>query len=224
MKRLLILASFLLLSSPLVVSSRCYSGPDKDRMPADVRPQENVESAALQEEAVRDASSRALLVNPEKYTAGGAGYHRKHERCLLTIGFVLAGRKKLTVAEQSIGIYHDRKDGKRERYYLGLDVSAPRGSYDPGDPFEKSAQRILESQLGDIVTVAWSGSALFAEERVTGMVVGFRWSGPGGGESLSIWMDKRDLGKYARRELLLKELIGKSEITNAKGKLVRLIP
>jgi hypothetical protein len=224
MKSLLIVTSFILLSTPVITSSQCGSGSDRERMLLDARPQENVESAALQDEAAKEPSYRALLVSPEKYTTGGAAYHRKYERCLLAIGFVLAGKKKLSVAEQSIGIYHDRRDVRKERYFLGLDVNAPRGSFDSGDPFEKNAPRVLESQLGDIVSVAYTCSALFAEEHVTGMVIGFRWAGPGGAESLGIWIDKRDLKKYEQRELLLKELIGRSEITNAKGKLVRLIP
>ncbi|TAL39173.1 MAG: hypothetical protein EPN93_02205 [Spirochaetes bacterium] len=224
MNKFVIVASLLLISSPFSIAAQCGSASERELALLEESRRMNAENASVQDEAARDPSARALLAEPEKYTGGGAALHRKYERCLLAVAYVLTGKKKLAVARGSIGLYHDRKEARGNRFYLGMDIAAPRGSYGGKDPFEKSALRILEAHLGDVIAVAHSCTSLFSEESVAGMAVRFLWEGPGGADSLVVWMDERDLRKYEKSELLLKELIGKSGITDAKGKLVRLIP
>jgi hypothetical protein len=164
-----------------------------------------------------------LLVVPEQYTTNGAAYHKKYYKCLIGIATVLSDEHKLLVVKNSIGFYYDKKENRKDRLYLGIDIAVALDASHQYSSYEGIAVALLEHYLKDMLAVVHSCTSAFQEKEILGTVIGFRWESGGRSESINIWIDKRDVARFEEMQLTLKELISRSVITNTGGKLIRLL-
>ena len=164
-----------------------------------------------------------LLVLPEQYTTNGAYYHKKYYDYLIGIARTLSEEQKLAIARNSIGFYFDKRENNREKLHLGLDVNIPADAQNRGLSYEAMGMSALERHLKNIIDVLYAGTAVFGEKEIFGTVVAFRWESGARSESITIWIEKREMRLFEENKLTLKELITRSPITNTAGKLIRLL-
>lgn len=199
-----------ILCALLLSSAYCQSTSDRERM---LRSVTKSDVDRYQE----------LLVLPEQYTTNGAYYHKKYYDYLIGIARTLSEEQKLSIAEHSIGFYFDKRENNREKLHLGLDVNIPMNAQNRALSYEAMGLRALEQHLQNIIDVLYAGTAVFGENEIHGTVVAFRWESGARTESITIWIDKKEMERFQDKKLTLKELITRSSITNTAGKLIRLL-
>lgn len=165
-----------------------------------------------------------LLVDISQYTTSGAEYHKKYHKYLIGIGRLMVEEYKQSVVDKSIGFYYDKKESRKDRLYLGIDVNAPIDFPSKNYSFERIATIILEKNLKNILTVVHSCTSIFLEKEIIGMVVGFRWEESNRLESVNIWIDEKDVLRFENNQLTLDELISRNSVTNSAGKVIRVLP
>jgi len=162
------------------------------------------------------------LVKPEQYTTNGATYHEKYKPYLIGVARTVTTDLNLSVQKNSIGFYFDKKENRREKLFLGLDIFIPVDPSLKGASYEHIASAIMEAHLKDILAVVNSCATVLEEKEVVGAVIGFMWDSAGSRESISIWVDKTDAAMLENMKLTLKEVVIRSFITNTAGKIIRL--
>src|SRR4030042_6201604 len=150
-----------------------------------------------------------LLVDVQRYTTAGAEYHKKYYRHLIGIAGDIVEKKKLSVENGSIGFYYDKRSGDRGKLYLGLDINT-QANYD--QPFENVAVSLVRKSLRDIVQTINSCRSIFGEGEIVGMVIGWKWSAPGGREHVSGWIPKDDFIRFEGGVITFGELVHRSTV------------
>jgi hypothetical protein len=160
-----------------------------------------------------------LLVDVQHYTTAGAGFHEKFYRYLIGIAGDIVEKKNLAVEKGSIGFYFDKISGDKNKLYLGLDIDTKAG-YD--QPFETVSVSLVRRNLKDIVQTINSCRAIFGEDGIVGMVIGWRWNAKAAREHVSVWILKDDFIRYEDGMITFEELVQRSAVTNTAGRIIRL--
>jgi hypothetical protein len=171
----------------------------------------------------KEAGKYAIyLVNPEQYTTKGAGFHSKYYQYLVGIARSVIEEKKFTVIEKSIGFYYDKREAKKDKLYLGIDISMPyEASY--GSSYPDIALVQLQKYLTELLYIMASCGSVFRESEIVGSVIGLRWERDGVMEIVTIWVDMQDVLRYEKKELTFDEIIQRNFVTNNEGKLIKLL-
>ena len=162
------------------------------------------------------------LVNPELYTTIGVEFHKKYQQYLIGIARYVAEEKNISIMEKSIGFYYDKREKKTNKLYLGIDIIVKL------DPSEQSAYEVvaldqLRKYLNDMLYILQSCKSIFAEEEVVGSVIGVRWEREKTTEMVTIWIDKKDVLRFEKKELTFNEIIQRNIVTNTEGKVIKLL-
>lgn len=163
-----------------------------------------------------------FLVDIDKYTTSGADYHRKYYKYLIGIARIAIEENKLNVVEKSIGFYYDLKENIQNKLYLGLDISPSPDTPLQYSSYEQVAVVLLDRYLSDILYILNSCKTIFSEEDIFGTVIGIEWTRFNRAESVTIWIDRKDIISFENNKVTLKELIQKNYVTNTEGKIVML--
>lgn len=162
------------------------------------------------------------LVNPELYTTIGVEFHKKYQQYLIGIARYVAEEKNISIMEKSIGFYYDKREKKTNKLYLGIDIIVKL------DPSEQPAYEVvaldqLRKYLNDMLYILQSCKSIFAEEEVVGSVIGVRWEREKTTEMVTIWIDKKDVLRFEKKELTFNEIIQRNIVTNTEGKIIKLL-
>ncbi len=190
-------------------ATACASAPHREKAILEVPKNETV-------------NYEELLVKPSQYTTNGAAYHEKYHRHLIGIAHTIISKQKLSIQKNSLGFYFDKKENRKDKLYLGLDIVIKTDFAYRGASYEHIASAVMDTHLRDLLAVINSCASIFQEDEIVGMVIGFLWDNSGRRESISIWIDKNDVAKLENMKLTLKELIVRSFLTNTEGKIIRL--
>ena len=163
------------------------------------------------------------LVNPENYTTAGAEYHSKYYPYLIGIARSVTEDKKITLAERSIGFYYDKREDKKDRLFLGIDIITQMDTTLNNANYEATALAHLKKYLNDILYIMQSCKSIFLEQEIVGSVIGIRWERGKTSEMVSIWISKQDVIRYEMKELTFDEIIQRNFVTDTEGKIIRLL-
>ena len=163
------------------------------------------------------------LVSSDQYTTKGSEYQKKYLQYLLGIARVITEEKKITVYEKSIGFYYDKREERKDKLYLGIDISAQIDSTLYYSTYAGIALAQLRKYLKDILSVFQAGRKIFEEKEIVGSVITIRWERDNIPEAVSIWIAQNDADKYEQEKLTLDELIQRNFITNTEGKIIKLL-
>jgi hypothetical protein len=163
------------------------------------------------------------LVNPDNYTTIGAEYHNKYYPYLIGIARAVAEEKKITLIEKSIGFYYDKREDKKDKLYLGIDINAKNDPAINNANYQVIALSQLKKYLNDILYVLQSCKSIFLEKDVIGSVIGIRWEHDKTLETVTIWISKSDVARYEINELTFDEIIQRNFVTNTEGKIIRIL-
>jgi hypothetical protein len=164
-----------------------------------------------------------FLVNPENYTTMGAEYHHKYYPFLIGIARAVAEDKKIDILEKSIGFYYDKREDKKNKLFLGIDINAQFDPAIPNPNYQVIALTQLKKYLNDILFVLQSCKSIFQEKEVVGSVIGIKWEREKSIEIVTIWISKDDVIRYEMKELTFDEIIQRNFVTNTEGKIIRLL-
>jgi len=163
------------------------------------------------------------LVNPENYTTMGAEYHHKYYPYLIGIARAVAEDKKFNVVEKSIGFYYDKREDKKNKLFLGIDINAQFDTAILNPNYQVTALTQLKKYLNDMLFVLQSCKSIFLEKGVVGSVIGIKWEREKSIEIVTIWISKEDVIRYEMKELTFDEIIQRNFVTNTEGKIIRLL-
>jgi hypothetical protein len=160
-----------------------------------------------------------LLVNIKSYSTNGGYYQNRHEKLLLSMAGEIIEGQDLEISKESIGFYYDKKSARTDRLFLGVDISIEKeGSLDYG----RFSVKLIKENVGGIVDLMFKYKAVFSEEEVFGIVIGFKWLENGNGQQVNIWIKKDDLRLFYDSKITLNEMYQRSTITNTIGKIILL--
>ncbi|PKL16884.1 MAG: hypothetical protein CVV49_13900 [Spirochaetae bacterium HGW-Spirochaetae-5] len=160
-----------------------------------------------------------LLVNIRSYSTNGGYYQNKHEKSLLSMAGEIIEGQDLEISKESIGFYYDKKSARTDRLFLGVDINIEKeGSLDYG----RFSVKLIKENVSGIVDLMFKYKALFSEEEVFGIVIGFKWFENGSGQQVNIWIKKDDLRLFYDSKITLNEMYQRSTITNTIGKIILL--
>jgi hypothetical protein len=162
------------------------------------------------------------LVVFDSYTTNGSIYHKKYLDYLYGIAKIFTDEKKAMVSEKSIGFYFDKKENRKDKLFLGVDLIADDKSIDKGMDYDKNVRSVLKQFLKDAMSVLGSCTAILKENEVQGVVIGFIWNRNGVRELVNIWIPKEELNLFYTDSLTLNELVIRSTVTNTNGKIIRM--
>ena len=162
------------------------------------------------------------LVSVGSYTTNGAVYHKKYTDYLHGIAKILFTEKKMTVAEQSIGFYYDKKENRKDKLFLGVDIRMPEQTVRPAESYENNARAMMGLYLREVMDVLHSCQTVLAENEVKGVVIGLAWQRGGARELINVWVSKEDLSLFYAGSLTLSELVVRGTVTNTEGRIIRL--
>ena len=162
------------------------------------------------------------LVAVDSYTTNGGVYHKKYTDYLYGIAKILLTEKTMTIAEKSIGFYYDKKENRKDKLFLGVDVGIADTSVAQAETYEKNARTLTGTFLKDVMGVLHSCTAVLAESEVKGVVIGLVWQRGGARELINVWVSKEDLALFYKNSLTLSELVVRSTVTNTEGRIIRL--
>ncbi len=167
------------------------------------------------------------LVNPEQYTTRGAEFHSKYYPYLIGIARSVIEERKFSVIEKSIGFYYDKREARKDKLYLGIDITVPYEISNGYKTSQSSYQEIALAQVHKYLTkllyVMASCGSVFKEPEIIGSVIGIRWERENIMEIVTIWVDMRDILRYEKKELTFDEIIQRNFVTNTEGKLIKLL-
>lgn len=164
-------------------------------------------------------SYEKYLVKIVQYTTDGKVYHEKYLSHLLGIARMASEKYKLSVMQNSIGFYHDKKSKDATKLYLGVDfiVEAKEGY-----PYGAMVEHLLKKHLSDFLFITQSCQSIFDEPDIAGSVIGMRWDDGARGNMFNFWIEKKDAELFEKNRITLAELIERNTITNASGQIIRL--
>jgi hypothetical protein len=163
------------------------------------------------------------LVNPDNYTTIGAEYHIKYYQYLIGIARSVTEEKNISIAEKSIGYYYDKREEKKNKLYLGIDINVPLDKTFNNSAYQVTALSQLRKYLTEILYILQSCKTIFSEREIVGSVIGIRWVRETITEAVTIWIDKHDVIRFEAKELTFDEVIQRNFITNTEGKIIRLL-
>jgi hypothetical protein len=164
------------------------------------------------------------LVTLDSYTTNGINYHKKYESYLYGIAGIFIDQEKVALSEKSIGFYFDKRENKKDRLYLGVDILVNSSYVNEQNDYEKNARVVLKGSLGQAMKVMNSCTDILKEPEVKGVVIGFIWRRNEKKELINIWIMKEDMDMYFKETLPINELIIRSSITNTDGRIFRIAP
>jgi hypothetical protein len=170
------------------------------------------------------SANEKYLVTLESYTTNGITYHKKYESYLYGIAGIFIDQEKVLLSEKSIGFYFDKRENRKDRLYLGVDILVDASNVIDQNDYEKNARAILKGSLGQAMKVMNSCTDILKESEVKGVVVGFIWKRNDRKELINIWIMKEDMEMYFKETLPINELIIRSSITNTDGRIFRIAP
>ncbi|MBN2038429.1 MAG: hypothetical protein JW864_00190 [Spirochaetes bacterium] len=163
------------------------------------------------------------LVNTEQYTTKGEVYHRKYLKSLLGIARVVTEDKGISVYEKSIGFYYDKREDRKDKLYLGIDISSQIDSTLYYSTYSGIALAQFRKYLKDIIYIFHTEKNIFSEEEIIGYVITIRWERDSVMEMVSIWIKEDDADAFAQNKITFDELIQRNFITNTDGKIIKLL-
>ena len=158
----------------------------------------------------RSVDSSKFLVNPENYTTDGGIYQKKYQSNLISI--IDRVKYSMNIGEESVGFYHDKKAGNRQKLYVGIDIIIENAA---GADYGVRAKTVIYDNLVPVMESVNTQKVLFKEERIAGMVVSFKWKG---GEQINVWINAADVERFINRGMTLDELVQRSGLTDREGK------
>jgi len=164
------------------------------------------------------------LVTLESYTTNGINYHKKYESYLYGIAGIFIDQEKVSLSEKSIGFYFDKRENRKDRLYLGVDILVDASFINEQGDYEKNARSVLKGSLSQAMKVMNSCTDILKENEVKGVVIGFIWKRNEKKELINIWITKEDMDMYFKETLPINELIIRSSITNTDGRIFRIAP
>jgi hypothetical protein len=162
------------------------------------------------------------LVSVDSYTTNGGVYHKKYTDYLNGIAKILLTEKTMDIAEKSIGFYYDKKENRKDKLFLGVDILIPDVLVAQSETYEKNARILIGSRFKDVMGVLHSCTAVLAENEVKGIVIGLVWQRGGARELINVWVSKEDIALFYKNSLTLSELVVRSTVTNTEGRIIRL--
>jgi hypothetical protein len=160
-----------------------------------------------------------LLVNIRSYSTNGGYYQNKHEKLLLSMAGEIIEGQDLEISKESIGFYYDKKSARTDRLFLGVDINIEKEvSLDYG----RFSVKLIKENVSGIVDLMFKYKAIFSEEEIFGIVIGFKWFETGNGQQVNIWIKKDDLRLFYDSKITLNEMYQRSTITNTIGKIILL--
>jgi hypothetical protein len=160
-----------------------------------------------------------LLVDLRSYSTNGGYYQNKHEKLLLSMAGEIIEGQDLEISKESIGFYYDKKSARTDRLFLGVDINIEKeGSLDYG----RFSVKLIKENVSGIVDLMFKYKAIFSEEEIFGIVIGFKWFETGNGQQVNIWIKKDDLRLFYDSKITLNEMYQRSTITNTIGKIILL--
>ncbi|HEY1405402.1 MAG TPA: hypothetical protein VF857_02210 [Spirochaetota bacterium] len=172
--------------------------------------------------ATEDSRYNKYLVTIESYTTNGSTYHKKYLQYLYGIAKIFVDEKKIAVGEHSIGFYYDKKENRKDKLYLGVDLILPDEMVSQEASYDKNARALIGKNLREMMSVLSSCTEVLKENEVKGVVVGLVWKRNGLRELVNIWISKDDVDLFYRNELTLNELVIRSTVTNTDGRIIRM--
>ncbi len=172
--------------------------------------------------ANEDSVYSMYLVPVDSYTTNGAVYHKKYIKYLYGIAKIFRDEKKVFVGDKSIGFYYDKKENRKDKLFLGVDLLIPGSSVVKEDDYEKNARTIIGRNLREMMNVLSSCTEVLKEDEIRGVVVGLIWDRNGKREMVNIWIGKSDMDLYYGNGLTLNELVIRSTVTNTDGRIIRM--
>ena len=163
------------------------------------------------------------LVSSGEYTTKGSEFHDKYLQYLLGIARIIVEEKKIPVIDKSIGFYYDKREERKDKLYLGIDISAQIDSTLYYSTYQGVALAQFRKYLKDIIDVFLAGRKIFTEKEIVGSVISIRWERDKAVEMVSIWIDQNDAVKYEEDKITFDELIQRNFITNTEGKIIKLL-
>jgi hypothetical protein len=162
------------------------------------------------------------LVVFDSYTTNGSVYHKKYLNYLYGIAKIFTDEKKTKVSEKSIGFYFDKKENRKDKLFLGVDLIADEKSVDNSADYEKNVRSIFNKLLNESMSVLGSCTEILKETEVQGVVIGFIWYRNGNRELVNIWIPKDELTMFYNDSLTMNELVIRSTVTNTDGRIIRM--
>jgi hypothetical protein len=172
--------------------------------------------------ANEDSVYSLYLVPIDSYTTNGALYHKKYLPYLYGIAKIFRDEKKVFVGEKSIGFYYDKKENRKDKLFLGVDLIMPDSAVILDADYEKNARTMISKNLREMMNVLSSCTEVLKENEVKGVVVGLIWNRGGRKELVNIWISKSDMDLYYGNGLTLNELVIRSTVTNTDGHIIRM--
>ncbi len=160
-----------------------------------------------------------LLVDVKSYSTNGGYYQNKHEKFLLSMAGEIIEGQDLEISKGSIGFYYDKKSGRTDRLFLGVDINIEK---EGGLDYGRYSVKLIKENVNGIVDLMFNYKALFNEEEIFGIVIGFKWFENGSGQQVNVWMKKDDLSLFYDSKITLNEMYQRSTITNTIGKIILL--
>jgi hypothetical protein len=170
------------------------------------------------------ATYENMLVDLRQYTTNGLEYHAMYRKHLIGIARYIIEERKMSVAKGSIGFYFDKRENKRNKLYLGVDIDISLNQDQMRMSYKETAMSIITRHLADIMFIIYSCKTVFDEREIIGAVIGFHWRKGDDSDMANVWIDKGDIMKFENKELTLSEVIHRNSITDTKGKVMKIQP
>ena len=162
------------------------------------------------------------LVSVGSYTTNGAIYQKKYTDYLYGIAKILLSEKKMDVIEQSIGFYYDKKENRKDKLFLTVDIRMPDQEVRSAESYENNARAMMGLSLRGVMDVLHSCQTVLSENEVKGVVMGLAWQRGGARELINVWVSKEDLALFYAKSLTLNEVVIRGTVTNTEGRIIRL--
>jgi hypothetical protein len=182
----------------------------------------NAEKIDVLKYAGTELKYEKYLVSVDSYTTNGSVYHKKYLNYLYGIAKIFIDEKKIDVSEKSIGFYYDKKEKRKDKLFIGVDLVVPEERIKYGDDYIENARALIGQYLMPTMNVLSSCTDILKEDEVKGVVVGLAWTRNGMRQVVNIWISKDDMELYYADGLTLNELVIRSTVTNTEGGIIRM--
>lgn len=156
------------------------------------------------------------FVDIHKYSTDGGKFQKKYIVSLREILRSLL-EKNLVVEDKSTGFYYEKKTGNRSRLYAGTDILLPEPA---GKNYAARARAAIWKNLRTVTAVFAAHNECFSEQKITGMVIGFKWQSAGSSEQINVWILETDVKSFMDDRMTFDELVQKSTLTSASGRIL----
>ena len=160
------------------------------------------------------------LVDSEKYTSQiGKEIHLKYYKHLLGIAEDLANNKNLKIKEGSLGFYYDKNLPEQKKLFFGIDVVVDKVTE---SDFSDACLLIFKKNIYKIADTIKKNNFFENDKDISGFVLSFEWDKNDPQQKFIIWINKKDLFKFLAKKIIFNEIIERSALTDAKGKIITL--